>query len=56
MRQAFLDELPEDADVVWRELVECGEELEVYNHLVAQAKGAGPIPKSSESLRESANT
>ncbi|MFJ2794042.1 hypothetical protein ACIPDW_25655 [Streptomyces sp. NPDC087290] len=28
-RQAFLDKLPEDADVIWRELVERGEELEV---------------------------
>ncbi|MFI1781778.1 hypothetical protein [Streptomyces rubiginosohelvolus] len=53
--QAFLDELPEGADVVWRELVERGEELEMCNHLVAQAKG-GPIPKSSEFVRESAHT
>jgi hypothetical protein len=47
-RQAFLDDLPEDADPVWRELVERGDELELYDHLVAQAKEAGPIPRTPE--------
>ncbi|WP_326755120.1 hypothetical protein OH738_10675 [Streptomyces hirsutus] len=53
-RQAFLDDLPEDADPVWRELVERGGELEMHDHLVAQAKEAGPVPSTPEVLVEEA--
>ncbi|MEV5429088.1 hypothetical protein [Streptomyces sp. NPDC052701] len=45
-RQAFLDGLPEDADPVWRALVERGDEVEMYEHLVAQAKEAGSAPSN----------
>ncbi|MEU6651305.1 hypothetical protein ABZ904_18130 [Streptomyces sp. NPDC046900] len=53
-RQAFLDDLPRDADQVWRELVERGDEMEMYEHLVAQAKEAGSVPSTPEALVEKA--
>ncbi|MEU1454395.1 hypothetical protein [Streptomyces avermitilis] len=53
-RRAFLDGLPEDADLVWRRLVERGDEVEMYDHLVAQAKGAGPVPSTPAVLVEKA--
>lgn len=51
-RQAFLDDLPEDADQVWRELVERGDEMELYDQLVTQAKEAGPVPSTPAPLDE----
>ncbi|MEU6181187.1 hypothetical protein [Streptomyces coeruleorubidus] len=51
-RQAFLDELPEDADPVWRELVERGDEVEMYEHLVVQAEEAGSAPSTPAALVE----
>jgi hypothetical protein len=49
-RQAFLDELPEDAAQEWRELVEQGDELAMYEYLIEQAKEAGPVPDSPAAL------
>ncbi|MEU5030197.1 hypothetical protein [Streptomyces milbemycinicus] len=53
-RQAFLETLPEDADAVWRELVERGDEMEMYEHLMAQVKEVGSVPSTPEVLVDEA--
>lgn len=49
-RQAFLDELPQEADPQWRELVEAGDELACHAYLVGQTREAGPVPSTPEGL------
>ncbi|MFI0939168.1 hypothetical protein [Streptomyces sp. NPDC021020] len=49
-RQAFLDELPQDADPRWRELVEAGDERACHTYLVEQAQDAGSVPSTPEAL------
>lgn len=53
-RQAFLDALPQDADPVWRKLVEEGDELAMHAHLVAQEAEARSVPSTPAVLVEEA--
>jgi hypothetical protein len=49
-RQEFLAELPGDADPKWWELVEAGDEVACYNHLIEQIPEAGSVPSTAEVL------